>query len=139
MISLHSERSFLVPVLTSSNVVILDNAKVHYDEDAIAMIEAFVSGVLFLPPYSPELNPIEHIWSKVKSFIKKTVISTTEELYQAITSYRMQLLLMMPKTASSTVFKIVPYAIGKRYSECHGENIHIMGVLPIMPLPIRAR
>ena len=71
MISLRSERSFLVPVLTSSNVVILDNAKVHYDEDAIAMIEAFVSGVLFLPPYSPELNPIEHIWSKVKSNIRE--------------------------------------------------------------------
>jgi transposase len=75
---------FLVPVLTPSNVVILDNAKVHYDEDAIAMIEATGAGVLFLPPYSPELNPIEHIWSKVKNFIKKTVISTTEELYQAI-------------------------------------------------------
>lgn len=60
---------FLVPVLTSSNVVILDNAKVHYDKDAIAMIEATGAGVLFLPPYSPELNPIEHIWSKVKSKI----------------------------------------------------------------------
>jgi len=48
------------------------------------MIEATGAGVIFLPPYSPELNPIEHIWSKVKSFIKKTVISSTEELYQAI-------------------------------------------------------
>jgi len=75
---------FLVPVLTSSNIVILDNAKGNEDEDAIAMIEATGAGVLFLPPYSPELNPIEPIWSKVKSFIKKTVISTTEELYQAI-------------------------------------------------------
>ena len=37
---------------------------------------------MFLPAYSPELNPIEHIWSKVKIFIKKTVISNTEELYQ---------------------------------------------------------
>jgi transposase len=84
MISLRSLLRFLVPVLIPSNVVVLDNAKVHYDEDAIAMIEATGAGVLFLPPYSPELNPIEHIWSKVKSFIKKTVISTTEELYQAI-------------------------------------------------------
>jgi transposase len=75
---------FLVPVLTSNNVVILDNAKSHYDEDAIAMIEATGAGVIFLPPYSPELNPIEHIWSKVKSFIKKTVINSTEELYQTI-------------------------------------------------------
>ncbi len=36
MISLHSERSFLVPILTPSNVGMNDNAKVHYDEDAIA-------------------------------------------------------------------------------------------------------
>jgi len=79
-------KEFLVPVLKPSNVVILDNAKSHYDEEAIAMIEATGAGVVFLPPYSPELNPIEHIWAKVKSFIKKTVISNTEELYQAIAS-----------------------------------------------------
>ncbi len=78
-------KQFLVPVLTPSNVVILDNVKIDMmREDAIAMIEATGAGVLFLPPYLPELNPIEHIWSKVKSIIKKTVISTTEELYQAI-------------------------------------------------------
>lgn len=76
--------NFLVPVLSPSNVVILDNASMHYDENAIAMIEATGAGVVFLPPYSPELNPIEHIWSKIKSFLKKTVISSTEELYQAI-------------------------------------------------------
>jgi len=62
----------------------MDNARVHYDEDAIAMIEATGARTMFLPAYSPELNPIEHIWSKVKNFIKKTVISNTEELYQAL-------------------------------------------------------
>jgi transposase len=77
-------KEFLVPVLTPSNVVIFDNARSHYDEDAIAMIETTGAGVIFLPPYSPELNPIEHIWSKVKSFLKKTLISNTQELYQAI-------------------------------------------------------
>jgi hypothetical protein len=49
----------LVPILLPSNVVILDNARVHYDEDAIAMIETTGAGVLYLPPYSPELNPFE--------------------------------------------------------------------------------
>ena len=48
------------------------------------MIEATGAGIIGLKPYSPELNPIEHIWAKVKSFLKKTVISNTEELYQAI-------------------------------------------------------
>ena len=50
--------------------------KSHYDEVAQAMIETLVPGIIFLPQDDPELNPIEHIWSKVKSFIKKTVIST---------------------------------------------------------------
>ncbi len=77
-------KEFLVPVLNPSNVVILDNATSHYSEEAIAMIEATGAGVVFLPPYSPELNPIEQVWSKVKSFLKKTVISSTEELYQTI-------------------------------------------------------
>ena len=74
----------MVPVLTPSNVVILDNATSHYSEEAIAMIEETGAGVVFLPPYSPELNPIENIWAKVKNFLKKTVISNTDELYQAI-------------------------------------------------------
>ncbi len=59
--------NFLIPILTPSKVVILDNASSHRDEDIIAMIEATGAGVVFLPPYSPELNPIEHIWSKVKT------------------------------------------------------------------------
>jgi len=75
---------FLIPILTPSSVVILDNASSHTNEEVIAMIEETQAGVLFLPPYHPELNPIENIWSKVKSFIKKTFISNTDELYQAI-------------------------------------------------------
>jgi len=75
---------FLVPVLTPNRVVILDNASSHHSEKAIALIETTGAGVIFLPPYSPELNPIELIWSQVKSFLKKTIISSTEELYEAI-------------------------------------------------------
>ncbi|MDM8566605.1 transposase [Candidatus Halobeggiatoa sp. HSG11] len=74
----------LVPVLRPNNVVILDNATVHYDEDAIAMIETTGAGVMYLPSYSPELNPIENIWSKVKSYLKKIPILDTEQLYLAI-------------------------------------------------------
>jgi len=76
--------NFLIPILTPKNVVVLDNASTHYDETAIEMIEVTGAGIIFLPPYCPELNPIEYIWAKVKNFIKKTVISNTEELYQTI-------------------------------------------------------
>ena len=75
---------FLVPELTSSKVGMKDNAKSHYDEQAISMIETFVSGVVFLPQDEPELNPIEHIWSKVKNFLKKTVISND---FRTLSSY----------------------------------------------------
>ena len=74
----------LVPVLHSKNVVILDNAKVHYDEEAIAMIETTGASVMYLPPYSPELNPIENIWSKAKNYLRKIPILDTEHLYLAI-------------------------------------------------------
>ena len=74
----------LVPVLRPNNIVILDNAKVHYDEDAIAMIETTGAGVMYLPYYSPELNPIENIWAKAKSYLKKIPIFDTEYLYFAI-------------------------------------------------------
>ncbi len=74
----------LVPVLNYHSIVILDNAKVHYDEEAVAMIETVGASIIYLPPYSPELNPIENIWSKVKNYLKKITILDTEQLYQAI-------------------------------------------------------
>lgn len=75
---------FLVPVLRPYHVVILDNAKAHYDDEAIQAIESIGAAVIFLPPYSPELNPIKNIWSKVKSYLRKVPILDTEQLYQAI-------------------------------------------------------
>ena len=58
-----------------NNVVILDNAKVHFDEDAIAMIETTGAGVMYTP-----LNLILLKWSKVKSYLKKNPIFDTEHL-----------------------------------------------------------
>ncbi len=69
----------LVPILLPNNVIILDNA----DEDTIAMIETTGTGVMYLPPYSPELNPIENIWSKAKNYLKKIPSCGTEQLYLA--------------------------------------------------------
>lgn len=50
---------FMVPILTPDKVVILDNATSHHSDEAIFLIEATGAGVVFLPPYSPELNPFE--------------------------------------------------------------------------------
>ena len=53
------------------SVLILDNARIHHDNDLIEYIEAFGSRVEFLPPYSPDFNPIETCFSVIKSFLKR--------------------------------------------------------------------
>ncbi len=52
-------------------VVIIDNASFHKSKTIIQLIEAAGCSVLFLPPYSPNLNPIEHHWAAVKNAIRK--------------------------------------------------------------------
>src|SRR5215475_11320169 len=53
------------------SVLVLDNARIHHDEDLIKYIEAFGGRVEFLPPYSPDFNPIESSFSVIKSFLQK--------------------------------------------------------------------
>jgi transposase len=75
---------FLVPVLKPGQVVLLDNAKAHKVEGVRERIEGAGARVLYLPPYSPDLNPIEMAWSKVKQFLRKAQARTVEALYEAI-------------------------------------------------------
>lgn len=72
--------------LQPGDVVVLDNLRVHKDRDAIALIEARGARVLFLPPYSPDLNPIELAWSKIKGRLRSIAARTLESLFQAIPS-----------------------------------------------------
>ena len=58
----------LVPSLRRGDIVILDNLSPHKTAAVTAAILAAGAEVLFLPPYSPDLNPIEQMWSKVKAF-----------------------------------------------------------------------
>jgi transposase len=64
--------------------VILDNAKAHKVAGVRERIEGAGARVLYLPPYSPDLNPIEMAWSKVKQFLRKAQARTVEALYEAI-------------------------------------------------------
>jgi transposase len=57
----------LVPTLRTGNVVIMDNLSSHKMAAIVSMIEATGAKAIFLPPYSPDLNPIEPMWSKVKT------------------------------------------------------------------------
>lgn len=72
----------LAPVLRPGMVVIIDNASFHKSKKVIALIEAVGCRVIFLPPYSPDFNPIEHLWTAVKNAIKKAAQGITD-FYEA--------------------------------------------------------
>ncbi len=63
----------------------MDNLSTHFDVHARNLIEGRGARVLFLPPYSPDLNPIEKMWSKVKTTLRRLAARTKEWLSAAIT------------------------------------------------------
>jgi transposase len=63
---------------------VMDNLRVHHDKEAIGFIEGCGARVLFLPPYSPDFNPIEKMWSKIKAQLRKLEARTQEKLSVAI-------------------------------------------------------
>ena len=77
-------REVLCPTLKEGDMVIMDNLAPHKNEETIALIEAAGATAHFLPAYSPDLNPIEKMWSKVKSLLRSAEARTPEELDAAI-------------------------------------------------------
>jgi len=61
----------------------MDNWTVHHGDDVSELVEAYGCELLYLPTYSPDLNPIEHLFAKLKSFIKALRPDTTAALVQA--------------------------------------------------------
>jgi transposase len=74
----------LAPKLQAGNVVILDNVSAHNPDDLREILTPLGVSVMFLPPYSPELNPIEKIWYQIKIYLKKHTAEDQEQLYQRI-------------------------------------------------------
>ena len=74
----------LCPALRPGQVVILDNLSAHKNDAVRGRIEACGCRLLFLPAYSPDFNPIEHAFSKLKSFLRKVKARTQETLEAAI-------------------------------------------------------
>jgi len=74
----------LVPTLSKGDVVILDNLSAHKSPKAEAAIRTKGAWMLFLPPYSPDLNPIEMAFSKLKSHLRARAARTIEALWDAI-------------------------------------------------------
>ena len=74
----------LVPQLRPGDVVVLDNLSAHKAPGVAEAIAAAGATVLYLPPYSPDLNPIENMWSKVKGRLRSAAARTLDALGEAI-------------------------------------------------------
>ncbi|MGF2225887.1 transposase [Brucella sp. NF 2653] len=74
----------LVPTLTPDDIVILDNLSSHKRPAAREIIEAAGARLMFLPPYSPDFNPIEKAFSKLKALLRKAAERTVSNLWDRI-------------------------------------------------------
>jgi transposase len=75
---------FLAPALAPGDVVVLDNLPAHKVDGVRQAIAAAGASLLYLPPYSPDLNPIEQLFAKLKALLRKAAARTRDELWQAI-------------------------------------------------------
>ena len=74
----------LAPALRPGDILIMDNLPSHKNSAALDKIHATGAEVRFLPPYSPDLNPIEQIFSKIKASLRQMAARTERKLYNAI-------------------------------------------------------
>ena len=77
-------REILLPTLSPGDILVMDNLSAHKDREALDLLEKAGVKVRFLPAYSPDLNPIELMWSKVKALLRKAEARTPETLLLAI-------------------------------------------------------
>jgi len=77
-------KQFLIPTLGTGDVVIMDNLSSHKAKEAVEAVEAVGAYIIFLPAYSPDLNAIEQMWSKVKAYLRKVKARTMEALYESL-------------------------------------------------------
>jgi len=74
----------LLPTLKAGDVVVMDNLSAHKNQETIDLIESVGAELWYLPPYSPDFNPIEKMWSKIKSILRTLKARTEKALINAI-------------------------------------------------------
>lgn len=74
----------LVPELRPGDIVVMDNLSSHKSAKTRELIESKGAELIFLPPYSPDLNPIEMVFAKVKQLLRSLACRTREELWRSM-------------------------------------------------------
>jgi len=77
-------RQFLIPKLRPGQYVVFDNVSFHKSQEIADLIKSVGAKVVFLPPYSPDLSPIEKLWSKMKEFLRRNKPRTKAEFHTAL-------------------------------------------------------
>ena len=78
--------NFLIKELKPGQFIVMDNASFHKSQRTRELIESVGCRIIFLPPYSPDLNPIEKFWANMKRWIKDRISDYTQ-LYDAIREF----------------------------------------------------
>ena len=74
----------LAPALEPGDILIIDNLPAHKSARVTAAVEAAGCRLVYLPPYSPDLNPIENMWSKVKASVQEAAARTLDAVVNAV-------------------------------------------------------
>jgi len=77
-------KDVLIPTLRPGDIVIMDNLRTHHIQAVSELLHDANVDILYLPPYSPDLNPIEKLWSKLKAILRKLRIRSLDALEHAI-------------------------------------------------------
>ncbi len=77
-------REVLLPTMRAGDILVMDNLSTHKDQESLDLLKNAGVTVRFLPAYSPDYNPIELMWSKVKAYLRKVEARCNESLLLAI-------------------------------------------------------
>jgi transposase len=88
----------LLPTLEPGQIVVMDNFTIHLNSQVQTLIERKGCTVLYLPTYSPDFNPIEHLFAKIKAFIRKLRPATLPDL---IKTFEEAVLAVIPADAKN--------------------------------------
>ena len=77
-------QQILLPTIKAGDIVVLDNLSAHKSQQVRELIKSVGAGLWYLPAYSPDLNPIEKMWSKIKQFLRSVKARTQDALIKAI-------------------------------------------------------